>query len=86
VHLDGAFGQVQLGGDLAVGEPGGELGEDGLFAVGELAEQDIPVVLPAGSGSRGANWSMSRRVAMGEDMALIGGQAPVQGVGNIFAV
>jgi len=28
VDFDGAFGQVQLGGDLAVGSPGGELGED----------------------------------------------------------
>src|SRR5438105_1378404 len=65
VDLDGSFGQVQVGGDLTVGSPGGELDEDRLFPVGELAEHGFPVVLLAGSGSRGANWSMSRRVAVG---------------------
>src|SRR5215469_3668369 len=44
---------MQVVGDLTVGPPGGELDEDGLFPVGELAEQDIPVLLPAGSGYEG---------------------------------
>ena len=50
VDLDGSFGQVQVVGDLTVGSPGGEPDEDGLFPIGELAEQDIPLVLPTGTG------------------------------------
>src|SRR5262249_48647750 len=38
MELDGSLGQVHLTGDLAVGQPGGEPGEDGLFPVGEFAE------------------------------------------------
>src|SRR5215470_8920267 len=53
MDLDGSLGQVQVVGDLTVGSPGGELDEDGLFPVGELAEQDIPVLLPAGTGYKG---------------------------------
>jgi hypothetical protein len=41
VDLDRAFGQVQPGGDLTVGPPGGELGENGSFPVGELAEHRV---------------------------------------------
>src|SRR5262249_36928679 len=53
VDLDCSRGQVHLVGDLAVGEPGGEPGEDGLFPVGELAEQGIGVGLLAGAGEQG---------------------------------
>src|SRR5262245_4067038 len=53
MDLDGSLGQVQFGGDLAVGEPGGEPGEDGSFPVGELAEQGIAVGLLAGAGEQG---------------------------------
>jgi hypothetical protein len=44
---------VHLVGDLAVGPPGGEPGEDGPFPVGEPAEQGIPVGLLAGAGQQG---------------------------------
>jgi hypothetical protein len=50
VDFDGSFGQVQVVSDLTVGSPGGELDEDSLFPIGELAEQDIPLVLPTGTG------------------------------------
>jgi uncharacterized protein DUF5719 len=50
VDLDRAFGEVQLGGDLAVGPPGGELGENGTFPVGELAERRVAVLLLARVG------------------------------------
>jgi len=50
VDLDRAFGEVQLGGDLAVGPPGGELGEHGSFPVGELAEHRVAVLLLARVG------------------------------------
>src|ERR1700737_1546901 len=67
MDFDGSFGQVQFGGDLAVGSPGGELEEDGLFPVTELAEQGIPRASRSccrpGSGIRGTNWAMSRRIA-----------------------
>src|ERR1022692_2425309 len=53
VDLYGPFGQMQVGGDLAVGSPGGQLGEDGSFSAGELAEQGVPVVLPARIGQEG---------------------------------
>src|SRR5215469_153631 len=53
VDFDSSFGQVQVVGDLTVGPSGGDLDEDGLLAVGELAEQDIPVLLPARSGYQG---------------------------------
>src|SRR5215467_2078179 len=53
MDLDGSLGQVHLAGDLAVGEPGGEPGEDGAFPVGELAEQGIPVGLLAGGREQG---------------------------------
>ena len=54
MDLDGSFGQVQFGGDLAVGSPGGELGEHGLFPVGELTEHGVPVVLPVRIGEQGS--------------------------------
>jgi hypothetical protein len=53
VDLDGSLGQVQVGGDLAVGLSGGKLGEDGLFPVGMFAEQGIAVLLPTGVGEQG---------------------------------
>jgi hypothetical protein len=53
VNLDRALRQVQGRGDLPVGPAGGELGEDGSFPVGELAEQDILVMLPARIGQQG---------------------------------
>src|SRR5262249_60431945 len=53
VDLDGSLGQVHLGGDLTVGQPGGEPGEDGPFPVGELAEQGIAAGLLAGVGEQG---------------------------------
>src|ERR1700733_7143191 len=52
VDLDRAFGQVQPGGDLAVGSPGGELGENGSFPVGELAEHRVAVLLLARVGEQ----------------------------------
>src|SRR5215471_7058898 len=52
VDLDGSLGQVHLVGDLAVGEPGGEPGEDGPFPAGEPAEQGIAVGLLAGVGEQ----------------------------------
>src|SRR5262249_25485584 len=53
VDLDGSVGQVQFTGDLAVGEPGGEPGEDGPFPVGEPAEHGMPAGLLAGAGEQG---------------------------------
>src|SRR5262252_3660631 len=53
VDFDGSLGQVHLAGDLAVGEPGGEPGEDVPFPVGELAEQAIAAGLLAGGGEQG---------------------------------
>ena len=50
VDFDGALGQVQLSGDLAVGSPSGELGKDRLFPAGELAEHGVPLRLPARIG------------------------------------
>ena len=52
VDLDGSLGQVHLVGDLAVGAPGGEPGEDRPFPAGEPAEQGIAVGL-AGAGEQG---------------------------------
>src|SRR5262249_56093498 len=51
VDLDGSVGQVQFTGDLAVGQPGGEPGEDGPFPVGELAERGVGAGLLAGAGA-----------------------------------
>src|SRR5215469_18354504 len=45
MDLDGSLGQVHLAGDFAVGQPGGEPGEDGPFPVGEPAEQGMVVGL-----------------------------------------
>src|SRR5215469_983890 len=53
MDLDGSLRQVHLAGDLAVGSPGGEPGEDGPFPVGELTEQGIPVGLLAGIREQG---------------------------------
>src|SRR5262249_22275787 len=50
MDLDGSLGQVHLAGDFAVGQPGGEPGEDGPFPVGEPAEQGMVVGLLAGGG------------------------------------
>src|SRR5215469_4929466 len=53
VNFDSSFGQVQVVSDLTVGSPGGKLHEDGLFTVGELAEQDIPVLVVPRIGYQG---------------------------------
>src|SRR5262249_11101202 len=53
MDFDGSLGQVHLAGDLAVGEPGGEPGEDGPVPVGWPAEQGSGVGLLAGAGQQG---------------------------------
>src|SRR5262249_60362962 len=53
VDLDGSLGQVQFTGDLAVGEPGGEPGEDGPVPVGEPAERGMTGGLLAGGRGQG---------------------------------
>ncbi len=53
MDLDRSLGQVQGRGDLAVGPAGGELGEDGPFPVGQLAEQGVLALLPARIGQQG---------------------------------
>jgi hypothetical protein len=50
MDLDGSLGQMELGGDLAVGPAGGDEGEDGLFPVGEPGEQVLLLALPARVG------------------------------------
>src|ERR1700753_2965829 len=68
VDLDRALGQVQPGRDLAVGAPGGQLGEDGLLAAGELAQHRVPVRLLVRAGQqRGELVDEPPRRAGGED-------------------
>src|SRR4029453_14640330 len=76
VRLDGVEGDVELGGDLALGEPAREGAEDGDLALGELPERCASSVAAGGSQAKrflGLHDTLEARTGIGKRLEHVAG-------------